>query len=141
MEFRVGRNVLSTTIALQELVYTPNISPSSNFLERIARTSHLFPFLLYAHRVLLSHVTNRRINLFFIFITHQLSSMRDQICLLNVLLDTRNVFSFFSRINLILLLEMKLFSCWEYFFPLFFIIRVPDIRERIQYRAEKKLRE
>lgn len=36
---------------------------------------------------------------------------------------------------------MKLFSCWEYFFPLFFIIRVPDIRERIQYRAEKKLRE
>lgn len=67
--------------------------------------------------------------------------MRDQICSLNVLLDTRNVFSFFSRINLILLLEMKLFSCWEYFFPLFFIIRVPDIRERIQYRAEKKLRE
>lgn len=65
--------------------------------------------------------------------------MRDQICSLNVLLDTRNVFSFFSKINLILLLEMKLFSCWEYFFPLF--IRVPDIRERIQYRAEKKLRE
>lgn len=64
--------------------------------------------------------------------------MRDQICSLNVLLDTRNVF-FKNQFNstfrneIVFLLGIFLSS--------FFIIRVPDIRERIQYRAEKKLRE
>ena len=62
MEFR---DVLSTTIALQELVYTRTSRQSSNFLER----SDLSPFfLLYTRNPI------EKLSYFYFFIIHELSS-------------------------------------------------------------------